>query len=346
MLRVISLMAVVTLLPGCDSVIYDDEGDCDPVHVVKFNYDMNMKFADAFHAEVASVDLYVFDRDGNFVTSVSRNVNPAEARNFSIELHGLAPGHYDLLAWCGVKDSKHFRVNPQGVALPGLEHHICRIDREDDSNGDGHVREDVGRLFHGMLSDVDMTQDEGRYEHTIRLTKDTNVIRVVLQHMSGAPMSKDDYDICITDANGLYDHANNLLRDAEITYHPWSLRSGTAAFHPEDAPAQREQTTANAVVAELTVGRLMASRHKDAVLRVRNACTGENIVTLPLIETLLMVKGYYYSEDGVTPMSDQEYLDRQDDYPLTFFLDERDEWIRTVIYINSWRVILNQSSVH
>ena len=42
-------------------MIYDDEGDCDPHYKVKFRYDMNMKFADAFSNEVNAVTLYVVD---------------------------------------------------------------------------------------------------------------------------------------------------------------------------------------------------------------------------------------------------------------------------------------------
>lgn len=42
-------------------------------------------------------------------------------------------------------------------------------------------------------------------------------------------------------------------------------------------------------------------------------------------------------------MDDQEYLDRQDSYNLVFFLDEKANWLATTIYINSWRVVLNNS---
>lgn len=348
-LRAFSLIMAVALLSGCDSMIFDDEGDCDPVHVVKFNYDMNMKFADAFHAEVSSVDLYVFDQEGHYVTSVSRRVSPDLARNFEIELRGLAPGCYNLLAWCGVKDSRHISVNPNGVEMPEIYHHICRISREnDETDGSAHIRNDIGRLFFGRLDNVDMTQDEGRHVHIVDLIKDTNVIRVTLQHLSGAPMDKDDYEITISDANGLYNHNNDLMPDEDLTYHPWSLKGGTASFHPEDEPEtdSRAQTSVSAVVAELTTGRLMADRNKDVRLNVRDTHTGKTIISIPLIDYLLLVKGHYYSEDGITPMSDQEYLDRQDDYPLTFFLDESDMWIKTVIYINSWRVVINEDSLH
>lgn len=348
-IRLLQLLVLTMLLTGCAASLFDEEGDCEPVHVIRFRYEMNMKFADAFHAEVPSVDLFVFDKEGRLVTSVSRTVTSEESRSFSIELRDLEPGHYDLLAWCGTKGSEHFLVNPEAMPEPRLHHHGCRIGRENDSaDGSAHIRKDVGRLFHGRLDNVDMTQDEGRHEHVVDLTKDTNVIRVTLQHLSGEPMAKDDYEITIGDANGLYDHNNDLMDDEDLTYHPWSLKGGSASFFPEDEPATqtKAQSSVSAVIAELTVGRLMADRNRDVFLSVRNSHTGANILSIPLIDYLLLVKGHYYSEGGISPMRDQEYLDRQDDYPMTFFLDDDDNWIKTVIYINSWRVVINDTSVH
>lgn len=346
--RILPAIAALMAVAGCDSTIYDEEGDCDPVHVIRFNYDWNMKFADAFPAEVPSVDLYVFDSEGTLVRTISQHVNPDEAHDFSIELRGLPLGTYNFLAWCGVKDSEHFVVNPLEVTMPQIEHHICRINSLDEDDDNGHIRKDIGRMFHGRLDDVDLTADEGRHEHVIRLKKNTNVVRVVLQHMSGAEMDKDDYVFTITDANGLYDHNNDLLPHKELTYHPWIVSSGVAEFHEQDRPKDTESraiSSASAVVAELTVGRLMYDHLETAELTVRGS-DGHLVLSIPLIQYMLMVKGHYYGEDGHTPMSDQDYLDRQDEYPMTFFLDEQDEWLRTVIYINTWRVVLNNSTLH
>lgn len=44
-------------------------------------------------------------------------------------------------------------------------------------------------------------------------------------------------------------------------------------------------------------------------------------------------------------MSDQEYLDRQDEYNMVFFLDENDRWVNSTIYINSWKVVLGSIEV-
>ena len=44
-------------------------------------------------------------------------------------------------------------------------------------------------------------------------------------------------------------------------------------------------------------------------------------------------------------MTDQEFLDREDDYVMTFFLDENYEWISSQILIHSWRVVPNNVEI-
>ena len=52
-----AVIACTSMLYACDSLIYDDEGDCSVNYRVKFRYDYNMKFADAFAHEVNVVTL-------------------------------------------------------------------------------------------------------------------------------------------------------------------------------------------------------------------------------------------------------------------------------------------------
>ena len=56
---------------SCDRSMFDYEGDCEVHHIVRFRYDMNLKWADAFASEVKSVNLYVFDSDGLFLQEYS-----------------------------------------------------------------------------------------------------------------------------------------------------------------------------------------------------------------------------------------------------------------------------------
>ena len=44
-------------------------------------------------------------------------------------------------------------------------------------------------------------------------------------------------------------------------------------------------------------------------------------------------------------MTDQEYLDRADEYNMTFFLDRSNSWISTVVQVHSWRVVVNNSNL-
>ena len=79
----------------------------------------------------------------------------------------------------------------------------------------------------------------------------------------------------------------------------------------------RAISTVKAAVAELTVSRLVArdwSLYTRPMLIIRTI-EGKLIVSIPVIDYALMVKGECNKK-----MSDQEYLDRADEYNMTFFL--------------------------
>jgi hypothetical protein len=73
---------------------------------------------------------------------------------------------------------------------------------------------------------------------------------------------------------------------------------------------------------------------------VVNTETGETIINIPLLDYIQLVKGYENRD-----MSMQEYLDRQDEYNMVFFIDERDNWMQAYIYINSWKVVLQSHAL-
>ena len=79
----------------------------------------------------------------------------------------------------------------------------------------------------------------------------------------------------------------------------------------------------------------------QTTLSIKHIPSGQNILRLPLTQYLLLSKIY----NDIGEMSDQEYLDRQDEYNMTFFLDENNHWLSTTIIINSWRVVLNSGEL-
>ena len=131
------------------------------------------------------------------------------------------------------------------------------------------------------------------------------------------------------------DYDNSLLEDEQLTYHAWRTDDGVADLN---ADGSRAQTVIGVAIAELTVGRLVLGN--NPVLTVTNE-QGEKVLSIPLIDYALLVKGHYNRE-----MDNQEYLDRQDEFNMTFFLDEDDTWLDSYIIINSWKVVLNNEDLN
>lgn len=321
---------------ACDDAVYDYEGDCSVNYRVKFRYDYNMKFADAFAHEVNSVTLYLLDSVGQVVWQRTEDGTALASEDYAMTVD-VKPGKYDLLAWCGTTDKGSFTI-PQTTVGKEL---TCTLKREHDADGAAYVDKDLDRLFHGWLPKQTFSATEGTYTFTVPLVKNTNNVRVVLQHISGEPVDKDKFIFAIHDDNGSMDWDNKLLADEQITYYAWHTDAGEAGmdteiFSPEATAKSSTRAVFSAAIAELTIPRLV--KGQETRLTITNRETGKIVCSIPLIDYALLVKGFYNQN-----MDDQEYLDRQDVYDLVLFLDEGDRWVDTYIYINSWRVVLQDA---
>lgn len=319
--------ACVMALASCDGAIYDGEGDCGYTYRVNLRYDMNMKFADAFAAEVRTVNLYAADAvSGSVVWSGEAAVDDS-GESFSMELP-VKPGDYRLTAWCGAPVDG---AAPWVIDTAGLG---CALRREG-----SEVTTDLDRLYHGALDVTlpDLSDTGGEYVCTVPLTKNTNNVRVVLQQMAGQSLDPARFSFAITADNSAYDAANGCVDAGTVTYRAWDVQPAEAEIGTETY-AGRADVSYPAVVAELTTGRLVKGR--DTRLTVTDTADGSVILSIPLIDYALMVKGNYNEA-----MDDQEYLDRQDEYTMVFFLDEGSRWIDAYIYINSWMVVLQNTGL-
>lgn len=321
-------------LHACDSVIYDDEGDCSVNYRVRFRYDYNMKYADAFAHEVNTVTLYLLDREGRIVWQRTEQGEALASGDYAMTVD-VVPGEYDLLAWCGTTDKGSFTI-PETTTGREL---TCTLNRQHDTEGAAFVGEDLDRLFHGWLPEQTFGDTEGTYTYTVPLVKNTNNVRVVLQHISGEPVDKDKFVFAIHDDNGSMDWDNTLLPDEPVIYYAWHTDSGEAGMDTQARSVNDiTRSVFSAAIAELTVPRLV--KGQGTRLTVTNRETGETVFSIPLIDYALLVKGFYNRD-----MDDQEYLDRQDEYDMVFFLDEGDRWLDTYIYINSWKVVLQNTGL-
>jgi hypothetical protein len=334
------------LFSSCDSVIYDYEGDCDVKVLAKFRYDLNMKWADAFPSEVTSVHLYAFDKNDRLVWHGTENGEALREDDYAMTLD-LPAGDYHLLAWCGLDTpesaTRHFTVPDVTVGTTTSEELICRMERARDAAGAYSDRR-LLPLFHGVRDiSIPVTDDGGTYCFTVPLTKNTNHVRVILQHLNGNPVDAKQFTFTIEEENGLMAHDNTLLSDEKITYRPYHTGSGTASLGIDDYPQPGEKAAGpratiesiSVAIADLSIARLVEGRKTYLTIRTADA-DNRLVARIPLTDYALLLKDGYERE-----MTDQEYLDREDEYNLTFFLDEDDYWMSTSIIINSWKLVFN-----
>jgi len=340
-------VALCCALASCDNAIYDDEGDCSVSYRVMFRYDRNMKWADAFSQEVKSVHLYAFDKDGLLVWQNSEHGEALKADDYAMTLD-LPAGDYQLVAWCGLENDAatgdSFTVPEMKPLESRIEDLQCSLNRTHDASA-AYSNDNLNPLFHGMLNvSLPVNDDGGDYTYTIDLTKDTNHVRVILQQLSGENVDVNNFIFRIDEENGLMNYDNSLLPDEIITYKPYHTGSGTAGMDLDDYPelnapvnqwqtSSRSITSVSVAIADMSIARLMEDRKTYLTIETTD---GNLVARIPLTDYALLLKDGYNRK-----MTPQEYLDRQDEYALTFFLDEDNEWIATSIIINSWKVVLN-----
>lgn len=339
-------MALACLLAfsSCsNSWLYEEEGDCSVYYRLKFRYDMNLKWADAFANEVTSIHLYAFDKSGVLAWQKAEQIVPETAENYSMLLD-LPAGDYRLLAWCGLRnDGEHeesFSVPEARVGETRVEQLQCALNRERDESG-AYSEAHLYRLFHGTLDvSLPVNDDGGSYEYTMPLIKNTNHVRVILQHLSGEDVNEADFIFRIDDENGLMAHDNELLPDENINYRPWDVQNVEAGIGKDDA---RAISNVKGLAADFTVGRLIETHREKMILSITTK-DGKTVARIPVIDYALMGKEYY-EEEYRYPMDEREFLDRLDECVMTFFLDEDNNWVSSVIQILSWRVVLSNVEV-
>lgn len=335
------LMALV-LSTSCDSFVYEEEGDCTVLYRLKFRYDMNLKFADAFANEVKSVRLFAFDPEGKLIWEGADEGPELAAGNYVMTLP-LSPGKYRLVAWCGLGGEESFSL-PAASATCRMEDLHCRLGGSAGTKSSPTVSDtDLQPLFHGMI-DVELPADDdgGEYLYEMPLTKDTNVFRVVLQHLSGEDIDENDFDFTIEDDNAWLAYDNDLFRDEPVVYRPWIKYPGEAGVETFGNGI----TNVKVAVAELTTSRLFVrdwTKYRKPMLTIRVARgedEGKLVASVPIIDYALMVMGRHHDR-----MDRQEYLDRADEYNMTFFLDKDHNWVSAQIQVLSWSVVVNRTDL-
>ena len=324
----------MAVIPGC-SFVTEDLDPCPEELRLKFEY-AYLKETDAFRYEVNSVNVWAFDQEGRPVWSGSASGPELKEEGFYMKT-ALGEGVYDFVAWCGLEGNESFDLATYTPASKeDLEVKMKTI--EEDGKHVSKTRLDG--LYHATLNNVEYKADPLNANiktATIRLIKDTKDIRVMLQHLDGTEIDNKDFSVTITDANSDYAWNNVLLPSPLVTYEPWNTKYGVVTAPDNQQSETRDITTIASLLFELSTGRLMAD--SNAILTVHRNWDNRDIIRIPLVDYLLLIRGYYGN------IADQEYLDLQDDYSMVFFIDSASNWyIAAGIYINGWAVVPPQSN--
>lgn len=328
------------MLGGCSWV--NEESDCtDSYNIVRFTYDYNLKYACALDAEVEALTLYLVDSE---TQKLVKRIDIDHARDLNENNEFVlrtAPGEYDILVWAG-RHAKSYDIEPGEVGVSRPEHFHCRMRRISGETGpepDGRIE----RLYYGKIhTKLTYASPKSPNRLTVPLMKDTNEVRVVLQQTVGGPVDASDYIVTITDNNGWLNHDNTIRPDETLTYRPHTVRSGSVDINddPRDARSGEQVRSPQATSAslhEFTVSRLM-QKETDPILTVKTK-EGKTVLQVSVRDYALMLAGIDRKD-----MAPQEYLDRQDEYNMTFFL-QGGTWLSSVIIINNWRIVSNHTPV-
>lgn len=366
----LQMIMVAAVLTGCD-MMTEDLSDCPTGLYVNFVYDYNTQRADMFKDHVGAVTLYVFDESDRLVAQ--RTVSGSQLSVYGYNIHfterELAPGHqYRLTAvalqkdWdealqtAGAKyrhtqlaggDSRQtLRVSLDRTAattppyynvsaeapLDTLWHTLITTKAEGAAQPAPtryHLKKDGQATTNGQETFA-LVSGEPTYA-TVSLIRYTKHLNISLRELDTPEnVNADDYEVFILDANGDAGCDNNMITPTDsLVYRPYA--QWTSTFDAGGKTGTERSAHYDLMFNRLTYNADDAD--KNAVLCIRKKSTGENVATINLPYILSEGRTAY----EIYSYQPQEYLDREYDYRLEFFLrGDRWQYICVCIDVLSW----------
>ena len=334
-----SIVALGSMLSSCNDLMHDDLPPCDMGVDLQFKYDYNVQRADMFNDHVGGVCVFVFDEQGNLVARQDAanegKSQPLKDPNYAMRID-LQPGKYrfatfafqkkyeEALSQAGAKF--HIEAPAAGESIEKLR---ARLDRNAGKVENQALPLDT--LWQGLSNETVEVKDLQITHHTISLIRDTKQLTISLHQLDEpADIHADDFSYQITDANGYINYDNSLLPDEELTYTPY--KTWTTEFTTPEGTVQ-ERTAHAALMFSRLVLHPATENDKNAILSIWNKKTGEEVVRINLADFLAQGRGAFEAMN----YSAQEFLDREYDYKLDFFL-KGDKWqyVKLGISILDW----------
>lgn len=332
--RAVAFLMLVAL-SSCEK-IYDDLEPCPHGVSLRFVYDYNLLFANAFPNSVDCLTLYVYDSEDNYVaTHVVTADSLLSDEDWRMQLE-LPQGIYHFVAYGGLACEKSSFSLEQQPATGTRREELQALMDADCLTSEDSTRRNLHGFYWGELTLE--TADLFR-EGKVEMMKNTNNVRIVMRDLAGGSLSAEEYTFEVTDDNTYFGADNNLLPGGlgEVTYTPWA--SGDVPFGVSDG------VQLMGAYAEFSLSRLMRpdaeNGRKASVprLTVMSKQSGTDVVDVPLLDMLLLMRSDYYAD-----MDEQEFLDRRSEWELIFLVD-RGRWVQVWIKVQDWIVRYNRADL-
>lgn len=296
-IKKITLVSALFLL--ATSCVKEDRSRCDLF--LKFRYDYNMTSEDLFGSQVERVAVFVFDVDGNYLTTLSEEGDALKANNYSMKIPRSMYG-CTMVVWAG--NTERF------YSLPTLikGDNIGKLTLEYKPEGGVSPRM-IDNLWHSGPV-VMLFPEMGSTTQTVGLVRDTNDFDIQINNKNGESLLPA-YKVDIKTANGSYDYKNKYLSgNQRISYVPYN--------YTEDNVIK---------AAQIRILRLV--ENDSALLSITND-KGMPVdiggsTTINLIEYIL--------KSNPVGMTAQEYLDRRYQWDISLTIDGS---TALSIQINDW----------
>ncbi len=328
-----------SLLASCNDLMHDDLPPCDMGVDLQFKYDYNVQRADMFKDHVGGLCVFVYDEQGNFIARHDAyndaTSQPLKDPNYAMRIN-LEPGKYRFVTFAFQKKYEDALAQPGAkfqIALPQQGDNItslhARLDREQGKVN--NQSQPLDTLWQGLSNELVEVKDLQVTRHTIGLVRDTKQLTISL-HQTDEPanINADDFSYQITNANGDISYDNSLLPDEELTYTPYY--TWTTEFKDTEGNV-KERTAHAALMFSRLIWHPVAENDKNAILTITNKTTGEKVARINLADFLAQGRGAFEARH----YSEQEFLDREYDYKLDFFL-QGNQWkyVQLSISILDW----------
>lgn len=313
-------------MSGCHPVIFDDLPECVPEYRVRLSYDRNMDYKERVN-EVDAAEIYAFDSKGQLQEIALCDKASLEANDWTVPIKFKRFETYNLVIWGGITEDSPFAIDGTR-SVGGTGDLTVRLETTTDEEGNAVSAQRLPPLFHGTGT-VQFTQEEGYEEQKIGLTKDTNIVELILRKSDGTVIGLSEVDVQIIDSNGVITFDNNVQGEDDIHYKPFSIIPGD--YEVVDGEGGTTGETTKGIKAEIHLSRLMQDSGARLVItekETKKVLVDQKLVTL--IEQ---------SKNKENPDMDlQEYLDRADifNFDITFHIDAF--YMHMGIYVNGWEV--------